>query len=215
MHRTGEIPQLQFIMVVVIPVISQRQIPMVLVTKEILLLLDKVIDVPVVQVVQLPMWWSRRAENCGFHSCSSCLVVDMPVVAHDRSRRCRRCSSCAGWTSLCSCSGEIQLLVLTAGMWGRLFGVLHTGTGPGAVSTGTRLPKLGAFVQWYRQRHFCYTWSAPPPPPPPPQPPQPSLPQPQPLPLPPPLPPPRFEQVVAFFFVCCPFLNLRSCHNEW
>ena len=35
-------------------------------TKEIPLLLDKVIDVPVVQGVQLPTWWSRRAENCGF-----------------------------------------------------------------------------------------------------------------------------------------------------
>ena len=27
---------------------------------------------------------SRRAENCGFHSCSSCLVVYMPVVVHDK-----------------------------------------------------------------------------------------------------------------------------------
>ena len=33
--------------------------------QEISLFLDKVIDVPVVQVVQLPEWWSRRAENCG------------------------------------------------------------------------------------------------------------------------------------------------------
>ena len=32
-QKTAEIPQLQFIMVVVIPVITQRQIPMVLVTK--------------------------------------------------------------------------------------------------------------------------------------------------------------------------------------
>ena len=31
--------------------------------KEIPLLLDKVIDVPVVQIVQLPRWWSRCAEN--------------------------------------------------------------------------------------------------------------------------------------------------------
>ena len=27
---------------------------------------------------------SRRAENCGFHSSSSCLVVYMPVVVHDK-----------------------------------------------------------------------------------------------------------------------------------
>ena len=52
--------------------------------QQILLLLDTVIDFPVVQVVQFPGWWSRRAENCGFHSCSSCLVVYMPVVVHDR-----------------------------------------------------------------------------------------------------------------------------------
>ena len=32
-HKTAEIPQLQIIMVVVIPVITQRQITMVLVTK--------------------------------------------------------------------------------------------------------------------------------------------------------------------------------------
>ena len=24
----------------------------------------------------------------------------------------------------------------------------------------------------------------------------------------------RFEQVVAFF-LCCPFLNLSGCHDEW
>ena len=42
------------------------------------------IDVPVMQVVQFPGRWSRRAENCGFHSCSSCLVVYMPVVVHDK-----------------------------------------------------------------------------------------------------------------------------------
>ena len=61
-----------------------------------------VIDVPVVLVVQPPGGGPDVQKNCGFHSCSSCLVVDMPVVAHDRCWRCRRCSSCAGWTSLCS-----------------------------------------------------------------------------------------------------------------
>ena len=58
--------QLQFIMVVVIPVITQRQIPHGPCDQETPLLLDTVIDVPVVQVVQLPGWWSRCAENCGF-----------------------------------------------------------------------------------------------------------------------------------------------------
>ena len=52
--------------------------------QEIPLLLDIVIDFPVVQVVQFPGRWSRRAENCGFHSCSSCLVVYMPVLVHDK-----------------------------------------------------------------------------------------------------------------------------------
>ena len=52
--------------------------------QEIHLLLDIVIDFPVVQVVQFPGRWSRLAENCGFHSCSSCLVVYMPVVVHDK-----------------------------------------------------------------------------------------------------------------------------------
>ena len=62
---------------------------------------------------------------------------------------------------------QFQLLALPTGMRGRLFWALYTGTGPGAVSTGTRLPKFAASVQWYRQRHFCYTWSAPQPPQPP------------------------------------------------
>ena len=65
-HKTAEIPQLLFIMVVVIPVITQRQIPIGPCDQEIPLLLDTVIDIPVVQVVQLPGLWSRRAENCGF-----------------------------------------------------------------------------------------------------------------------------------------------------
>ena len=43
----------------------------------------RIVDVPVVLVVQ-PPGVSRRAENCGFHSCSSCLVVHMPVVVHDK-----------------------------------------------------------------------------------------------------------------------------------
>ena len=41
---------------------------------------------------------------------------------------------------------------------------LYTGTGPGAVSTGTRLP-LGASTGVYRQRHSSSHPSAPPPPP--------------------------------------------------
>ena len=84
-------------------------------------LADRRDSVAVHLVIDVPpgWWWSWRAENCGFHSCSSCLVVDMPG-------RCRRCSSCAVWTSLCSCSDEIQLLVLTAGLWGLIFwGPVH------------------------------------------------------------------------------------------
>ena len=80
---------------VVITVITQRQIPMVLVTKEILMLLGG---------------GSRRAENCVSHSCSSCLAVDMPVVAHDRSWRCRMCCS-----STLVDVNKFQLSVLTAG----------------------------------------------------------------------------------------------------
>ena len=55
--------------VVDFPVVVQRPFPMVQTvcrTKEVPLLLDGVIDVPVVQVVQLLRWWSRRAQNCGF-----------------------------------------------------------------------------------------------------------------------------------------------------
>ena len=93
--------QLQFIMVVVIPVITQRQIPMVLVTKKFPWCWTKVIDVPVVQVVQLPGWWSRRAENCGFSTVAVLGRGDVPVVERQVSfsgqcrklRSSHRCSS--------------------------------------------------------------------------------------------------------------------------
>ena len=52
------------------------------------------------------------------------LAVDVPVVQLQRS-------------SLCCRS---DMLVLAAGVRGCLFRALYTGTGPGAVSRGTRLP---------------------------------------------------------------------------
>ena len=74
-RKTVEIPQVQFFDKVV--QISCRCAeadahgPTVCRTKEFPLLLDKVIDGPVVQFVQLPRWWSRRAVNSVFHSCIS------------------------------------------------------------------------------------------------------------------------------------------------
>ena len=53
-QKTAEIPQLQFIKVVDTPFVTQRLIPMVLVTIAILQsLLDKVVDAPIMQVVQV------------------------------------------------------------------------------------------------------------------------------------------------------------------
>ena len=48
------------------------------------------------------------------------------------------------WTSLWPRSDLFQLSASTAGMMGRFFTALHTGAGPGVVSTGTRPPKSGA-----------------------------------------------------------------------
>ena len=98
---TVEIPQLQFLDKVV--QISCRGAEAdshglaVQQTTVILLLqfLDKVIDGPVVRVVQLPGGGPDVQKTVVFHSCSSCHVVDMPVVVHDRSWWCRRCSSSA------------------------------------------------------------------------------------------------------------------------
>ena len=62
------VPVVQGVQVVEFTVVVQRPVPMVQTvcrTMEFTLLLDKVIDVPVVQVVQLPRWWSRRAVYCG------------------------------------------------------------------------------------------------------------------------------------------------------
>ena len=73
--KLREIPKLQFLMVVVIPVITQRQ-------------LDTVIDIPVVQVVHLLV-----QKTVAFYSCSSCFVVHMPVVVHDKFCWCRSCRS--------------------------------------------------------------------------------------------------------------------------
>ena len=101
--------------------------------------------------------WSDVQQTVGFSLLLLYVVVDvrvvwscsLPVVVHDRCPWFRLCGFRGGaagavpgrwWTSLCSCSDEIQLSFLTAGMRGRLFRALYTGTGPGAVSTGTRLP---------------------------------------------------------------------------
>ena len=70
--------------VVDIPFVTQRLFPTVQTvcrTKEIPLLLDKVVDVPVVQVVQLPGWWSRRTEKLWrFPQVQFLVTVYMPVV---------------------------------------------------------------------------------------------------------------------------------------
>ena len=78
----------------------------------------------------------------------------------------RPCCAVAGATAPCCRCDRLQLLISTAGMRGGFFRALYTGTGPRAVSTGTRLPKLGASTGVYRQRHSSSHPSAPPPPPP-------------------------------------------------
>ena len=79
-----KIPQLLFIMVVVFPVITQRQIPMVLVTKEILLLLDKVVDVPCCA--------GRAASWVVVQTCRKTVVptVAVPVSSFDMPVVCAR-----------------------------------------------------------------------------------------------------------------------------
>ena len=126
--------------VVVILVITQRQIPMVLVTKEMLLLLDKVIDVPVVQVVQPPGGGLVVQKTVVSTVAVPVSSLTCPLL------RTRGLGGVAGavparWcTSLCCRSDKFQLSVLTAGTRGRLFRALYTGTGLGIVSTGTRPP---------------------------------------------------------------------------
>ena len=78
-----------------------------------------------------PQWWQYMA---GF-ACDDAHRVSLQVLGGAAGAVPER-----WWTSLCSCSDEIQLSVLTAGMRGRFLRALYTGTVPGAVSTGTRLP---------------------------------------------------------------------------
>ena len=129
---------MQSIVVVDIPVMahSHRQIPMVV---EILQLqyIDKMVDVVQVQgsgrenTVEFPQsqpvsWtWSFTRPLC---------------ATTDAHGRCPHAVHRRWWTSLWCRSDQFQLSALTAGMRGRFFRVLYTGTGPGAVSTGTRLP---------------------------------------------------------------------------
>ena len=77
--KTVEIHQLQFLDKVQRPILMVQTVCR---TKEIPLLLNKVIDVPVVQVVQLPrkLWFSTVALLRH--------VGDMPVIVHDRSWWC-------------------------------------------------------------------------------------------------------------------------------
>ena len=101
--------------VVVIPVITQRQIPMVLVTKEILVLLGGGPDVqktvfPTVAVPVSPL------------TCPLLRTTGLGGVAGAVHRR--------WWTSLWCRSDKFQLSVLKAGMRGRFFGALHTDAGP-------------------------------------------------------------------------------------
>ena len=73
-----------FLMVVDIPFVTQRQMLMVQTVW-------RTIETSQLQYASALLCWScsllvvsRRAENCGFHSCISCLVVYMPVVLHDK-----------------------------------------------------------------------------------------------------------------------------------
>ena len=84
---------------------------------------EETAELPQLQLVEL---WTGRC---------------MPVVCNDRCRgRCPGAVHRRWWTSLCCRSDKFQLSVLTAGMSGRFFRALYTGTGPGAVSMGARLP---------------------------------------------------------------------------
>ena len=69
-RKTATLPQLQFFMVVHIPVALQSLIPMVSLAMEIPQLpVDTVIDVPVVQVRRVPQVPSWRSLLCS-HSCT-------------------------------------------------------------------------------------------------------------------------------------------------
>ena len=60
---------------------------------EIPLLLDIVVDIPVVQGRAASGIWSRRAEYCGSTVAVPCLVVHIPVAVHDKFCWCRSCRS--------------------------------------------------------------------------------------------------------------------------
>ncbi len=72
-NKVNDAPVMQFVrvsQVVIFPVATQRLIPTVSLTMEIpQLLVDTVIDVPVVQVVRVPQVPSWRRQLCS-HSCT-------------------------------------------------------------------------------------------------------------------------------------------------
>ena len=107
---------MQSIVVVDISVMVHRQIPMVLEFLQ-LQYIDKVVDVGCAGVVARPLCATTDAHG------------RRPHAVHR-----------LGWTSLCCCSDQFQLSASTAGMTGRFLRALHTGAGPGVVSTGTRPP---------------------------------------------------------------------------
>ena len=77
----GQCPDYTGLQVVKIPVVAQRQFPLVFQTMDIPQLLDTVIDVPVVQVVQLPGSFTSHGAEFVFDK-----VIDVPL--------CRSCLSC-------------------------------------------------------------------------------------------------------------------------
>ena len=89
--------------------------------------------------------WSLSFSSCSTLTRWSTLVVQVsftrPLCATtDAHGRRPHAVHRLGWTSLCCCSDQFQLSASTAGMTGRFFRALHTGAGPGVVSTGTRPP---------------------------------------------------------------------------
>ena len=102
-QKTADFPQFQFIMVVVIPVVTQRQIPMVLVTKRFTCFWTIVIDVPVVQDVLLPGFSPDVQKTVAIPTGAVLGQGDMPVVERQVSlsgqcRKLRSSHECISWT---------------------------------------------------------------------------------------------------------------------
>ena len=124
---------MQSIVVVDISVMAHRQIPMVVEFLQ-LQYIDKMFDVRCAGPASSGSGRENTVEFPQLQPVSWTWSFHTPVVYND---------SCP-W-SVSSCSSltlvdQFQLSASTAGIRGRFFRALHTGAGPGVVSTGTRPP---------------------------------------------------------------------------